>query len=119
MDLNELLSYKPNKRSIERREDRGEAGPPSKVPRTKLGTESLSKSSSVGVDVRGIPTPLSSSASDPQGGATALDINGISDEEKLRLLQSMDDKEEDTGETSVDDPLPHGTELTTHSQGKN
>lgn len=97
MDLKELLSYKPSKRSLERRGDVTEPGVPSKAPRTKLGSEALSKSSSAASV--SLPNPLAMVASSggpaPQGAS--LDLNGISDEEKLRLLQSMEDEEENAG----------------------
>lgn len=82
MDLNELLSYKPSKRAGEKRPlDHGEQAPDSKAPRTKLGgAENISGSSIK--------------------ATSSLDISGndISYEEKLRLLQSLDDDEEDVGE---------------------
>ena len=84
MDLNELLSYKPSKRAGEKRAlEHGEQAPASKGPRTKLeGAENLSSSSN---------PPLTTSSLD-------ISANGISHEEKLRLLQSLDDDEEDVGE---------------------
>ena len=72
MDINELLSFKPtNKRTLEGQQD--EAPPPAKFPR-RLEPQS--------------------------GGASSLNINGVSEEERLRLLQSLDeDDPNDVGET--------------------
>ena len=95
MDLNDLLAYKPNKRNLESRGDKEQTGPPSKAPRTKLSGESITKSFSSGE--RSIPNPLSAISVGPEASSSALDLNGISDEEKLRLLQSMDDEDEDAG----------------------
>lgn len=82
MDLNELLSYKPSKRAGEKRPlEHGEKAPASKAPRTKLG----------GAENLSVNPPLATGSLDISG-------NGISHEEKLRLLQSVDDDDEDVGE---------------------
>ena len=73
MDLDELLAYQPKragKRSQEGEQEEEDGGPrPSKVSR---GAGGISK-----------PAPQLDS------------LNGISDEEKLRLLQNLDDEEVD------------------------
>lgn len=74
MDLNELLSYKPSKRAGAKRSlDGGDHGPPSKAPRAH-------KDEGSGVAGSTVPAGLD-----------------LSHEEKLRLLQSMDEEEEDLG----------------------
>ena len=75
MDLDELLSYKPQKKAGKRPLDDEELElednpPSSKVPR-RTG-------------------PTSSSS----GGLPTDDFNGVTDKEKLRLLQSLDDDDE-------------------------
>lgn len=90
MDLNELLSYKPTKRAGEKRplEGKGGLAPPSKSSRTTGGSSRTPAAASDGM------YPLATSSQD-----SASDLNGISDEEKLRLLQSIDEEEEeDLGE---------------------
>lgn len=93
MDLDELLSYKPHKKGGEKRpleEGQGERAPPSKAPKQKLSSERISRAPD-----RGLPNPL---AAPPLAQDSAeLDMNGISDEEKLKLLLSMEDEEEDMG----------------------
>lgn len=97
MDLNELLAYKPQRKGGEKRaleEGHSDLAPPPKAPKQKLSSEKLSRS----LD-RSIPNPL---APPPIRGSSANeeDVNGISDEEKLKLLLSMEDDEEDVGKPS-------------------
>ena len=90
MDLNEILSYKPYKKAGSKRplgEDREEKTSSVKAPRLKLGA-TVSKPSG-----GEIPNPLAPVSRDGVG----VDLNGISDEEKLRLLQSIGDEEDDQG----------------------
>lgn len=92
MDLNELLSYKPHRKGGEKRpleEGQGDRAPPSKAPRQKLTSEKLSRPPD-----RVLPNLAAPLAQD----SAELDMNGISDEEKLKLLLSMEDKDEDQGE---------------------
>ena len=89
MDLNELLSYKPSKKVGEKRpleEGQDEHAPSSKAPRQKLSGDKLSRRQEMS-----LPNPLAAPV--PQDSE-----NGISDEEKLKLLLSMGDEEDDTGE---------------------
>ena len=82
MDLDELLSYKPpsegqgpGKRSRDS-DTAGDDAPRSKIPRRSQGL------------------PRSSSGRQaPSDGV--LSLNGVSDEEKLRLLQSLDEEDEE------------------------
>ncbi len=95
MDLDELLSYKPNKKTGDKRpleEDKESKLPLSKAARLKLG-DGIMKGSKYG---DGRHTPLASLAQGP-GNVNRQDLNGISDEEKLRLLNSLDDKDDDPG----------------------
>ena len=86
MDLNELLSYKPTNRAGEKRPlEAGERAPPPKASRFG-GNDGPD-----GLGQRAFP-------STSQASAAALDLNGISHEEKLRLLQSVDDEDEELGE---------------------
>lgn len=90
MDLNELLSYKPAKRAGEKRPREGSrenVGPPSKTSRSQGS---------------GLTRPPPATAEAPPAAqdnnpAAVLDLNGISYEEKLRLLQTVDVDEEDLG----------------------
>ena len=76
MDLDELLSFKPSrpsKRSLDDDKSRKESPPPSKRRATR--------------------EPIA-----PVRGISSVDMNGISEDEKLRILQSLDD-EDDADET--------------------
>lgn len=95
MDLNELLSYKPDKRAGGKRpleEGQGEGAPASKAPRPKLGSERINRAAA-----RPLPNPLTAAL--PQD-TTEKDLNGITDEEKLKLLLSMDDEDDNIGKES-------------------
>ena len=92
MDLNELLSYKPAKRAGEKRPREGSrenAGPPSKT----------SRSQGSGLSRPPADTPPVATTVQDSSPAVVLDLNGISYEEKLRLLQTVDVDEEDLGES--------------------
>ena len=92
MDLDELLSYKPHKKGVEKRildEDREDSSPLAKTPKHKL-VDGISKAS---LRERPLPNPFDTTSQH----SAALDLNGTSDEEKLRLLQSIEDSEEDQG----------------------
>lgn len=97
MDLNELLSYKPNKRTGEKRplEEGNEEHAPSKRPRPKLGGDRIISKAPPVSGEKALPNLLLPTL--PQVG-TGGNLNGISDEEKLKLLQSMDDDEDESGE---------------------
>ncbi len=89
MDLDELLSFKPSKAALTAGSKRPQSeeepadSRPTKVPRGASGERT-------------------SSAHPFGGGAGTSDLNGISDEEKLRLLQSLDDEDEDEFGEAVD-----------------
>ena len=112
MDLNELLSYKPQRKGGEKRsleEGYSDVAPPPKAPKQKLSSEKLSRT---------MPNPL---APPPVRGSSATeeDVNGISDEEKLKLLLSMEDEEEDVGEqlSILDSYLARGQANLVHKKG--
>lgn len=99
MDLNELLSYKPTKRAGEKRPregSRGNVAPSSKTVRSQAGGNNRIPAANV------IPAAadLQSQAPSIQDNSSVatLDLNGISYEEKLRLLQTIDVEEEDLGQ---------------------
>ena len=83
MDLNEILSFKPEKPTLKRAADGEPAGrdgdmrpPQAKVPRGAAAGRGMNSHA---------------------GGA--LDMNSVSDEEKLRILQSLEEEgEEEEGE---------------------
>lgn len=85
-----MLSYKPTKRAGEKRPHEEGREFPSKTPRHKLEGDRISR-----VD-KTLPNPLLPLIPQDTTGK-AVDLNGISDEEKLRLLQSMDDEEDEMG----------------------
>lgn len=79
MDLDELLAFKPQKkRSLMEDDFEEDEKPPSK----RRGG--------------GMPTGMARGP-DTGGGQGMSELNGVSEEEKLRILQSLDDDEEDTG----------------------
>ena len=99
MNLDELLSYNPHKKAGTKRhreEEKGEQNPP-KAPRSRLkdgiiGAASVAQQQHDALSVAQlIPEQQISGV----GGAVGM--NGVSDEEKLRLLQSMDDEDDSTG----------------------
>lgn len=98
MDLNELLSYKPTKKAGEKRPREGgreNVAPPSKASRSGKTPAAANVTSGAGAgDLMQAQAP---SAQD-NSSVAVLDLNGISYEEKLRLLQTMDVEEEDLGE---------------------
>lgn len=97
MDLDELLSYKPpseGQRSSKRSHDADSDLPP--APKAPRGNQARRPG-------RPHPSPDAGPArgafSSGAGGRAASDgvpnLNGVSDEEKLRILQSLDEDEED------------------------
>ena len=98
MDLDELLSYKPTKRSGEKRQREGggeNVPPPAKAARS-VGSRGVG-APAVLPAVAEVVQP--SVAQDSSSSVAALDLNGISYEEKLRILQTVDEEEEDAGES--------------------
>jgi hypothetical protein len=106
MDLNELLSYKPTKRAGEKRPREGggnNAPPPTKAAR--------GHSRSAVANVPPVPAvaevaqpPAIPSTQDSGNSVAVLDLNGISHEEKLRILQTVDVDEEDIGKCTGHTP---------------
>lgn len=104
MNLDELLSYNPQKTTgtkRERGEERGEQRPPTKAPRPRLkdgavGAASVAQQQQQQQQVAPTLTQLLPEQQGP-GVAVAVGMNGVSDEEKLRLLQSMDDEDDSAG----------------------
>ena len=97
MNLDELLSFKPQKKRSLVEDDVGEdEKPPSSKRRGILaGNGSVSRNSR-GAD--GPPLSVGLGGAVGGGGAGVGELNGVSEEEKLRILQSLDDDdEEDTG----------------------
>ena len=91
MDLDELLAFKPQKKRSLMEDDFGEdEKPPSSKRRGGRGgmVATGNGGMSRGAEVAGGQSGLSQ-------------LNGVSDEEKLKILQSLDDDEEDTGEGLV------------------
>ena len=79
MDLNEILAFKPDKPSLKRQAD-GEAA-----------------SGGVDLDFKPPPAKVSRGATAGQNSHT-FDMNSVSDEEKLRILQSLEEDDEGEGE---------------------
>jgi hypothetical protein len=103
MNLDELLSFKPQKkRSLAEEDVREDEKPPSSKRRGILaaGNGSVSRNNR-GADRDGPPLPLGGGLGGgggaSGGGTGAGEFNGVSEEEKLRILQSLEDDEEDTG----------------------
>ena len=102
MNLDELLAFKPQKkRSLAEDDVREDEKPPSSKRRGILaGNGTVSHSSSGmnrGADRDG-PIPLVGLSGGASGGGMGMEeLNGVSEEEKLRILQSLEDDEDDTG----------------------
>lgn len=79
MDLNEILAFKPDKPSLKRQAD-GEA-----------------TSGDADQDFKPPPAKISRGATAGQN-SHVFDMNSVSDEEKLRILQSLEEEEEGEGE---------------------
>ena len=95
MNLDELLAFKPQKKRSLVEDDDGK--PPSSKRRGILADDGSVSHSSKGGDGPPLSVGLGSGAVGG-GGAGVRKLNGVSEEEKLRILQSLDDDdEEDTG----------------------
>ena len=87
MDLDELLAFKPQKKRSLVEDDIREDEKPPLSKRREVGGGSSAKN---GTTSRG--------AEGAGPGARGLaELNGVSEEEKLKILQSLDDDEDDTG----------------------
>lgn len=92
MDVNELLSYKPSRSAGEKRpleSIREDLAPPCKTARVQVSNETKVQPAAAAVDGQYHPPAATHESS--------LDLNGVEYEEKLRLLQSLEDEEEDAG----------------------
>ena len=105
MNLDELLAFKPQKKRSLAEDDvrEDEKAPSSKRRGILAGNGSVSRNSSAmsrGADHDG-PLPLVGLVGGGGGGASGGtgigELNGVSEEEKLRILQSLEDDEDDTG----------------------
>ena len=106
MNLDELLSFKPQKKRTLAEEDvrEDEKAPSSKRRGILAGNGSVSRGNSrvaTAVDHDGPPLPLLGLGGGGGGGASSGtgqmgELNGVSEEEKLRILQSLEDDEDDT-----------------------
>ena len=86
MDLNEILAFKPDKPALKRTSDGGTViGPDFKPPPTKK---------------------ISWGVPGGQNTHSLVDINSVSDEEKLQILRSLGDEE---GEEEEEESLDPGT----------
>ena len=102
MNLDELLSFKPQKKRSLAEDDvrEDEKAPSSKRRGILAGNGSVSRSSSGmsrGAADHDGPLPLVGLGGGASGGAGIGELNGVSEEEKLRILQSLEDDEDDTG----------------------
>lgn len=108
MNLDELLSFKPQKKRTLAEEDvkEDEKAPSSKRRGILAGNGSVSRGNnrvSTAVDHDGPPLPLLGLGGGGGGGGASGgtgqmgELNGVSEEEKLRILQSLEDDEDDTG----------------------
>ena len=93
MNLDELLAFKPQKKRSLAEDDAGED---EKAPSSKRQRGILTGNGSVSNSSRGANRAVSAVGPGRDGGGMG-ELNGVSDEEKLRILQSLDDDEEDTG----------------------
>lgn len=95
MNLDELLAYNPQKRAGTKRTrgDQNREQPPAvKAPRQRLKDGAVGPSQQ---QQSAIPSPLQLTAEAPAPPPESTGgINGVSDEEKLRLLQEMDDEDD-------------------------
>ena len=102
MNLDELLAFKPQKKRSLAEDDvrEDEKAPSSKRRGILAGNGSVSRNSSAmnrGADHDG-PLPLVGLGGGGASGGTGIgELNGVSEEEKLRILQSLEDDEDDTG----------------------
>lgn len=97
MNLDELLSYNPHKKTGTKRgreEEKGVNNLPSKAPRPRLKGGAVG---SVGHQQQVVPPSVQQTSELQPGVAAGTGLNGVSDEEKLRLLQSMEDEDDSTG----------------------
>ena len=110
MNLDELLAFKPQKkRSLAEDDVREDEKPPSSKRRGILaaGNGSVSRNNSRSATARddGPPLPLvglgggagGASGGGSGGAGVRGEFNGVSEEEKLRILQSLEEDEDDTG----------------------
>lgn len=91
MNLDELLAYNPQKRAGNKRAREEDLQPSVKSRRQRL------KEGAVGPSQRpaaAIPSPLQPTETSMPQAESASGLNGVSDEEKLRLLQEMGDEED-------------------------
>ena len=88
MDLDELLAFKPQKkRSLVEEDIREDEKPPSSKRRGEVGG---------GTGAKNGTTSRGTEGGGP-GARGLTQLNGVSEEEKLKILQSLDDDEDDTG----------------------
>ena len=101
MNLDELLTFKPQKKRSLAEDDvrEDEKAPSSKRRGILAGNGSVSRNSG-GVNRsadRDAPLLPLAGLGGGGGGGTGGELNGVSEEEKLRILQSLEDDEDDTG----------------------
>lgn len=96
MNLDELLAFKPQKkRSLAEDDSREDEKPPSSKRRGILsGNGSVSRNSKN--QTADLQMHLVGLDSEGTGGGIG-ESNGVSEEEKLRILQTLEDDEDDTG----------------------
>ena len=94
MDLDELLAFKPQKKRFLAEDDLDgeDEKPPSSKRRGMLGGGD--------VGAAGNGSMVSRGAEAARGQGTGQ-LNGVSEEEKLKILQSLDDEEEDVGKKEL------------------
>jgi len=93
MNLDELLAYNPQKKGAIKRAREEEQLPSIKAPRQRLKDGAVGPSQQPQAPV--MPSLLHQAKETPSlPGEGAGGFNGVSDEEKLRLLQEMDDEDE-------------------------